>query len=279
MKDWDISIYRGILTGYNEAFIIDEETKNRLIKASPKNAEIIRPILRGKDIHRYRCDEVDQWIIFIPWHFPLHEDETIKGVSFEAEKMFREHYPEVYNYLLSHKTLLEGRNKAETGIRYEWYALQRYGANYWKEFEKVKIVWGNLSLRGSYSLAMEGVFVNAPSTFIPSGNLYLLAILNSIIADFYIKQLGVTRNGGYFEYKPMFIEQLPVPTLSEEKENEFVELVKQRLKPNSNGEIIDNEIDKKAIGLFGLTNEEEEFIYNSAASINDISFGDRANKL
>ncbi|MFR0678786.1 MAG: hypothetical protein ACLSIO_13970, partial [Dysgonomonas mossii] len=53
LKDWDIDIYRGVLTGYNEAFIIDSETKEKLIKEDSKSAEIIRPILRGRDIKRY----------------------------------------------------------------------------------------------------------------------------------------------------------------------------------------------------------------------------------
>ena len=63
LRDWDISIYRGILTGYNDAFIIDGVTKDRLIAKSPKNAEIIRPILRGRDIKRYKADFADLWII------------------------------------------------------------------------------------------------------------------------------------------------------------------------------------------------------------------------
>ncbi len=279
LKDWDINIYRGILTGYNEAFIIDKRTRDDLIKVSPKNAEIIRPILRGRDIHRYYCDSPNQWVIFIPWHFPLHENEIIKGASLQAEKTFQDEYPEIYNYLLTHKQSLENRNKAETGIRYEWYALQRFGANYWKEFEKTKIVWGNLSLRGSYSLAKKGVYINAPSTFIPTENLYLLAILNSKIADFYIKQLGVTRNGGYFEYKPMFVEQLPVPIIPKREEEKFIELVKERLKHNTDTSTIDFQLDDMACELFGLTMAEREFVYNTADSIKDISVEFNENEL
>jgi hypothetical protein len=273
LKDWDVQIYRGILTGYNEAFIIDQKTKNRLIEASPKSAEIIRPILRGRDIHKYYCDSSNQWIIFIPWHFPLHEDEMIKGTSLLAEQTFQAEYPVIYNYLLSHKHSLENRNKAETGIRYEWYALQRFGANYWKEFEKTKIVWGNLSLRGAYSLAGKGVYINAPSVFIPTENLYLLAMLNSKIADFYIKQLGVTRNGGYFEYKPMFVEQLPIPIISKEQEGKFSILVARRKKYKDNTDIseIDSQLDNMACDLFGLTAEEKEFLYNVVDSMKGIT--------
>lgn len=120
LKKWDIDIFRGILTGLNEAFIISGEKKNELIAADPKSAELIRPILRGRDIKRYVYVDPDLWLIFIPWHFPLEKESSITGASKEAEKLFSQRYPAVYNHLLSHKDKLSKRNQAETGIRYEW---------------------------------------------------------------------------------------------------------------------------------------------------------------
>ena len=128
LKQWGIRINRGILTGYNEAFIISTEKKDELIAADPKSAEIIRPILRGRDIKRYKYSFAELWLIFVPWHFPLQDDESITGSSPKAEKQFALNYPAVYKHLLSYKDQLSKRNKAETGIRYEWYALQRWGA-------------------------------------------------------------------------------------------------------------------------------------------------------
>ena len=130
LREWDINIYRGILTGYNEAFIIDGETRDKLISISPKNDEIIRPILRGRDIQKYTNERANLWLIYVPWHFPLHKNPLIKGASTESEKEFQIQYPAIYNHLLTHKTKLSQRNKSETGIRYEWYALQRFGSNY-----------------------------------------------------------------------------------------------------------------------------------------------------
>ncbi len=278
LKEWDINIYRGLLTGYNEAFIIDQKTKDKLIEASPKNAEIIRPILRGKNIHRYYADIPDQWVLYIPWHFPLHEDESIKGVSLLAESAFKREFPAVYEYLLTHKEALENRNKAETGIRYEWFALQRFGANYWKDFMKKKIVWGNLALRGSYALVDEGVYVNAPSAFIPTDNLFLLAVLNSKVADFYIKQLGVTRNGGYFEYKPMFVEQLPIPQVPQNIQNKFIAKV-ERMLDASDHVGLEDEIDEMVCSLYNITAEEKQVIYRDALITNSTSLEDNSNML
>jgi hypothetical protein len=136
LKDWNIKIYRGILTGCNEAFIIDGKKKDELIAKDPKSAEIIRPLLRGRDIKRYGYEFADLFLLFIPWHFPLHENPAITGASLDAEKAFENQYPAIYNHLLKYKKELSARNKAETGIRYEWYALQRWGANYWDYIRK-----------------------------------------------------------------------------------------------------------------------------------------------
>jgi type I restriction-modification system DNA methylase subunit len=214
LKDWDIAIYRGILTGLNEAFIVDGKKKNTLIEQDPKSTEIVKPFLNGRDLKRYKVNFNDSWLLFIPWHFPIHEDQNVKGASKLAEIEFKNNYPALYEHLHNMKEPLSNRNKSETGIRYEWYALQRCAASYYKEFAKEKIVWGNLALSAQYSLAGPGFFLNAPSNMITGKNLrYLLAILNSTVSDYYIRSLGVSRNGGYFEYKPMFVENLPVPPL------------------------------------------------------------------
>ena len=96
LKDWDIKINRGITTGYNKAFIIDDATRQVLVAADPKSAEIIKPLLRGKNIQRYQVQWPDSWLINIPWHFPLHLDSSIKGSSSQAEDLFKEQYPTIY---------------------------------------------------------------------------------------------------------------------------------------------------------------------------------------
>ena len=151
LKDWDINIYRGILTGYNDAFIISTEKRNEILDncqtedERTRTAELIRPILRGRDIKRYSYEWVGLYIIYIPWHFPLQFDTTITGASEKAEEAFKEQYPAVYTHMLQYKEPLSKRNKAETGIRYEWYAMQRWGANYWEDFLKPKIIYPNMT--------------------------------------------------------------------------------------------------------------------------------------
>ena len=89
LKEWDIQINYGIKTGFNDAFIINREKRAELIAQDPKSAEIIRPILRGRDIKRYGYEFADLYLLFIPWHFPLHQrTPEIKGASKGAEKAF-----------------------------------------------------------------------------------------------------------------------------------------------------------------------------------------------
>src|SRR5574344_906239 len=147
LKDWNIKINFGIKTGFNEAFIIDKEKKEIIIsnckddEERKRTAALIRPILRGRDINKYSYNWANLYLIWIPWHFPLQNDVSIQGASQIAENMFKILYPSIYNYLLKFKPQLSSRNKSETGIRYEWYALQRWGANYWDEFSRPKILW------------------------------------------------------------------------------------------------------------------------------------------
>ncbi|PVX46756.1 type II restriction/modification system DNA methylase subunit YeeA [Flavobacterium sp. 103] len=247
LKDWDINIYRGILTGYNEAFIIDGKKRDELIKEDPKSVEIIRPILRGRDIKRYGYEFGDLWLI-----------NTHNGIKESGLKSIKiEDYPVIKQHLDKYYMDLEKRSdKGETP-----YNLRNCA--YMEDFSKQKIVWGNLNLRASYTIAEPGMFINAPSPIIVPANKYLLATLNSKLADYYIRNLGVTRNGGYFEYKPMFIEKLPVPLLTENLQLQFISLtdaVINAIKQNKNTFQIEKEIDNLIYKLYELDEEEINFI-------------------
>ena len=211
LKDWGVNIYRGILTGCNEAFIIDE-TKRQEILANCLNAaerertdQLIRPILRGRDIKRYAYEWAHLYII----------------ATFPAKHLDIEDYPAVKKHLLSfgmERLEQTGKEHVVNGERIKsrkksgnkWFETQDAIA-YMDDFAKPKIVWGNLSLNAAFAKAPSGMFINAPCVMITPFSSSLLTILNSKLGDWYIRQLGVTRNGGYFEYKPMFVEQLPVP--------------------------------------------------------------------
>ena len=221
LKDWDINIYRGVLTGYNEAFIISTERRNEILANCQtederrRTDELIRPILRGRDIRRYSYDWANLWLIWVPWHFPLHRDNSIQGASEKAEKAFREQYPAVYNHLLQYKEQLAARNKAETGIRYEWYALQRWGANYWEDFSKPKIVYNDIAQRLSFALCENGEYLNNTVYFMASHDRsmlhYLLRILNSELIDWYYRTISVQLGEKAVRMFSIYVLRIPVP--------------------------------------------------------------------
>ena len=246
LKDWDIQINYGIKTGFNEAFIINGEKRKELIAQDPKSAEIIRPILRGRDIKRYGYEFADLYLLFIPWHFPLHlAKPEIKGASLEAEKAFENQYPAIYNHLLQYKKELSNRNKAETGIRYEWYALQRWGANYWEDFSKQKIMYSEIVREPQFYLDNKGEFFAEATSFIMTGsNLeYLYHLLHSKTITYFFKTFyaGGGLGGDGYRYKKVFLEKLPVPK----------DII------NINNE---NNIEKVVSQLYKLTEEEINYI-------------------
>ena len=248
LKEWNISINYGIKTGFNDAFIINGEKRAELIAQDPKSAEIIRPILRGRDIKRYGYEFADLYLLFIPWHFPLHQrTPEIKGASKEAEKAFENQYPAIYNHLLQYKEELSNRNKAETGIRYEWYALQRWGANYWEDFYKQKIVYQELTQGSCFYLDKDATFFVSNTGYLITGeNLdYLILFLNSKFIEFIFKKFySVSLGGTGIRWLAQCIENLPIPLC---QDNNYLKLQTEEEIENYIYETFD--IDQEEINL------------------------------
>ena len=211
LKEWDIHINYGIKTGCNEAFIIDESKRTEILANCKDAAErtrteqIIRPILRGRDIKRYGYQWAHLYIIatFPALHLDIDDFPAIKRhfLAFGKERLEQTGKEYIVN-----GELIKSRKKSNN----KWFETQDTIA-YMDDFAKPKIVWGNLSRNAAFAKAPGGMFINAPCVMITPARDNLLSVLNSKVGDWYIRRLGVTRNGGYFEYKPMFVEQLPIP--------------------------------------------------------------------
>ncbi len=216
LKDMPISINYGIKTGYNDAFFIDEDTRERLIAEDPKSAELIKPLLRGRDIQVWAPVWDNLYLLFVPWHFPNHSDSTIQGASEKSENDFKKRYPSIYAYLENHKEKLSARNKAETGIRYEWYALQRWAADYYEEFSKPKIMYPNMTSLFPFIYDEKGFFGN-DKTFMITANddsvnlKYITAILNSKLCKLWIWYNCPELQGGTREIRKVYFENFRIP--------------------------------------------------------------------
>ncbi|EAH7319132.1 class I SAM-dependent DNA methyltransferase [Campylobacter jejuni] len=278
LKEWQgLNIYRGILTGYNEAFIITTEKRNEILAnckdeaEKERTAKLIRKMLRGRDIKRYSYEWAGLWVIFIPWHFPNVEKPK---TMLENEQDLKEQYPSLYKHLLSHKERLSKRNKEETGIRYEWYCLQRWGANYYQEFEKEKIVYSEIVRKPQFYLDVNLNFYAEATSFILTGeNLkYLIAFLNNDFVAFIFKTFYAGGNLGEngFRYKKAFLEKLPIPKINSKNQklaNELVNLVDEILKAkeqdkNANTQELENKINSLTYKLYNLTEDEIKIIEN-----------------
>ena len=247
LKDWDIQINYGIKTGYNDAFIIDSSKRNEILDACQsederqRTAEIIRPILRGRDIRRYGYDWAGLWLI-----------NTHNGIKDSLERIHIEDYPAIKQHLDYYWDKIESRaDRGDTP-----YNLRNCA--YVDEFSKPKIVWGNLNARGSYAMAPENMFINAPACMIVPGSRYLLAVLNSKVADYYIRNLGVVRNGGFFEYKPMFVEQIPVPLPKEE----VVSSIEEVFSSDASEELRDKRLEEIVESMYDFTEQEIAYLQN-----------------
>ena len=243
LKSWGISIKYGIKTGYDKAFVIANADKEALVASDPKSAEIIKPVLRGRDIQRYRAKSTGLWLI--DTH---NEYGNTPAISIGD-------YPAIKGHLDKSYTQLEKRqDKGKTP-----YNLRNCA--YYKEFAKGKIAWGNLNNQAKFAYVPERTFINTPTTMLTPYSPYLLAVLNSTLLDWYFRQIGVERDGGYYEYKPMFIERLPIPKISAAKQCPFVRLVDKIIEaksadPDADTTELEVEIDWLVYELYGLTNEE-----------------------
>ncbi|MFZ2169703.1 MAG: Eco57I restriction-modification methylase domain-containing protein [Methylococcaceae bacterium] len=199
LKDWNISINYGIKTGFNEAFIINGKKKDELIAKDPKSAEIIKPILRGRDIKRYQASFADLWLI-----------DTHNGYNNESPIKI-ENYPVVKEYLDTHlDSLTKRQDKGVTP-----YNLRHCA--YHQDFEKEKIIWLEMSPIPNFCYEESPVFVLNTAYILTGSSLkYLLAVLNSSVLDAYFSMISTDVRGNTRRYFKQYVEILPIP----EKPNE-----------------------------------------------------------
>jgi len=243
LKDWDINIYRGILTGYNEAFIIDGKKKNELIAEDPKSAEIIRPILRGRDIKRYGCDFADLWLI-----------NTHNGIKEKDVKRIEiDNYPSIKKHLDQYYPQLEKRaDKGDT-----LYNLRNCA--YMEDFSRQKIVYPNMTKYMPFFLDNEGFCTNQKCFIITGDSLaYLTAFFNSNIFKICYRDSFPELQGGTRELSKIFFEKLKIPQIEDLISDDFKILVED---VQNGKDFADLRLERALLLALGLE-EYEEYILN-----------------
>jgi hypothetical protein len=269
LGSWDIRMYPGIHTGYDEAFVIDGNLREEFIRADYKNTDIIKPLLRGMDVRRYMPEKTDLWLICIPWHFPLLYDATIKTASERAEQRFRQQYPAIYEHLEKYREKLFDRDAEEVGVTFEWYALQRYNAtSEWDDFLTQKIVWQRESATADFCIDYRGCAILDTACFIAGQHLkYLLGVLNSRPGRYLLNGL-LRLSGGERQISIPMLETLKIPIPNIKTESEMISWVNRRTSDThqDENESIDRKIDEFVYEMFHLNEEEKEFIESAISS-------------
>ena len=264
----DGKIYRGVVTGLNEAFVIDEETRERLIAEDPRSAEVIKPFLAGRDVKRYQPLALNKYLIF-----------TRRGIDIEG-------YPAIKKHLEQYKEVLIPRprdwpsDKPWPGRKagsYQWYEIQD-SIDYYQEFEKPKIIYPNICKRPEFTYDESNNYTNQKCFIITLSDKYLLGILNSNVSYFLFNVMLPKLRGGFYEPSYVIFKDFPiyVPDNSNPadvaRHDRIVALVEKVLDLNRRlaaakapheKEVLagvidatDREIDRLVYELYGLTEEE-----------------------
>lgn len=187
--------YRGILTGFNEAFVVDRATRDRLIAEHSSSAEVLKPFLRGRDVKRWKVEYQDLWLIF-----------TRRGIDIKR-------YPAIENYLSQYKEQLTPGTGRKAGT-YKWYEIQDNIA-YWQEFEQPKILYPDIAIRCEFAFDNNAFYSDCTLFLIPANSPYLLGFLNSGIVQFFINQICPAVRGNFRRFKSIYVSQTPIPTTTE----------------------------------------------------------------
>ncbi len=261
LKDWDIQIYRGILTGANEAFIITTEKREEILNACKTQEErkrteaLIKPILRGKDIKRYSYEWAGEWVINT--HNGYTSDLKSKIPPIDIEK-----YPAIKTHLDAHwDTITTRSDQGDTP-----YHLRNCA--YLEDFEKEKIVWAEMTDEPRFIYDNKGFYTNQTCYFIARDDKYLFAILNSKVIYFFMRQMASNLGEGAFRWIKQFIERLPIPKITPQNQklaDKITDGAKAILEakekdPKANTQQLEKEIDALVYQLYNLTDEEIKII-------------------
>jgi hypothetical protein len=261
LKDWDIKINRGILTGFNDAFVINNVTRKELIKQDPTSEELIKPILRGRDVHRYYFEDSQLFLIgtFPSLSLKIDDYPAIKK-HFEAYLPKLKQAGETY---IDESGKKEKTRKKTSG---EWFETQD-SITYWKDFSKPKIIYPNMTKFLPFTLDTEGNFTNQ-KCYILSGEkiYYLTAFLNSKLFKFCFEESFPELQGNTRELNKVIFETIPVKKIEEDsffisRVNQILSIKKQD--PTADTTSLEQEIDQIVYELYGLTEEEIEIVEGS----------------
>ena len=271
LKDWDINIYRGVLTGCNEAFIITTEKRNEILancqteEERERTKELIRPILRGRDIKRYGYEWADLWLIatFPSRHYDIEEYPAVKTylLSFGIERLEQ----------TGKKYVINGEEvKARKKTNNKWFETQD-SINYWQDFFQQKVIYmeiqtdnekdgypfpcfsydvgNNIVLNTAYILSSNSIDVR-----------FVLGFINSKIGRFLTKMYVTQLQERQYRMLAQYVLKFPIPQLKGNQTSYIIELVNENM--NNQNKEIEERIDRAVCSWYNLDANELDYINN-----------------
>lgn len=243
-----IDIKRGVTTGYDPAFIINNEVKSKLVIDN-----VIKPLVKGANIKKYYLTKSDLNLIF-----------TKRGYDIESNLSIKNHLFQYYEDLKPRqKNDVRGR---KPGL-YKWFEIQDNIA-YYKNFEKPKIIWPLTAANWGFSLDTENHYLSSGGFILISDYLdlrYLIAVLNSNLMNFLFSKIGVMTAGGAYTLKKSTIDEFPIKIIDSELQIQYIDLVEQILflkeqDPSADITALESQIDQLVYELYDLTEEEIKIV-------------------
>jgi hypothetical protein len=270
--------YRGILTGLNEAFVVDRATCDRLRREHKSSAEILKPFLRGRDVKRWQVEFGDQYLIKI--ESSENKRHPWSGNSPKvAEAIFSKAYPAIYAHFqsLRHIKLEKAdargcRNKLEQLKRRDdqgQFFWELRSCIYWKEFEQPKIILGRFMNKPTFAYDRRGYYHNDALYMITGISEFIVAILNSSISWWYLTQICTDLQNGYLQAFKENLFEIPISETLPEKQKQVERMVDLILEAKGRGadadvSALEWEIDQSLYAVYGLTPEEIQIVEGGA---------------
>lgn len=190
-------IHPGIITGFNQAFVINGSKRTSLITKDPKSAEIIKPLVVGKDIQKWQIQHNDRWLIF-----------TKRGIEINRYPAIKEHLDKCREDLNSRQisASVKSRNMKEN----QWYEIQNQ-RNYYQDFELPKIIYPDIAKQSCFAFDTQNYYLVNTASFISKNDLFLLAVLNSSIVWDYFKNSSSHLLREALRLSANVVGKLPIP--------------------------------------------------------------------
>lgn len=247
LKDWNINIFRGVLTGLNEAFIIDKKTRDALINEDSNSAKIIRPILRGRDIQRYSYVFNNLWLI-----------NTHNGIKEKAlPRINIDDYPAVKKHLQKYyMELLERADQGDTPFNLR-------NCAYLDDFSKPKMVWKRIGSILRFCLDTSGTVCLDSTCFATGEDIpELVAILNTHMGNYLFCNSPKTGTGDLI-VSVQAIEPICIPELKQSDKEYINHLLNEILLCKNNNKdykVFEEKLESKVFDLYNLDKEEREYV-------------------